>query len=150
YSDIDADSEPRLILVAPQFSDTLKRVAKYTILNANEVLTLKEYHAFLIDAKEKVVFCSDVEIGEAPEAPEIPSIDAKIDYVQSEKVRVVLKNALSELSGKGVEIKPIRGLTMSGWYEEKRFLRISTRQQWFVARVQSLDGNWSPRYQISS
>ena len=69
YPDVDADSEPRLILIAPQFSDNLKKVAKYTTLNANQASSLKEYHSFLIDGKERAVICSDVEIGEAQEAP---------------------------------------------------------------------------------
>jgi hypothetical protein len=150
YPDVDADSEPRLLLIAPQFSDNLRKVAKYTTLNANQALSLKEYHAFLIDGKERAIICSDVEIGEAPEAPEIPSMEIKIEYIQSEKIRQNLRSALGELEGKGVEVKPIRGHHMTGWYRQKRFLFLSTRQQWFVGRVQSLDGAWSSQYQIAS
>jgi hypothetical protein len=150
YKELDTAAEPRLILIAPQFSDNLKRAAKYTTLNQDDLLSLKEYHAFLVDSKEKAVICSDVDVGEAPEAPEIPTIDKKIEYIQSEKVRGALMWAMNDLKTKGTEIRPIKGRGMSGRYKGKRFLRLSTRQQWFVARAQNLEGNWSPQYQIDS
>jgi hypothetical protein len=147
---VDSDSEPRLILIAPQFSENLKRAAKYTTLNQDDVLSLKEYHAFVIDGKEKAVLCSDVDIGEAPEPPEIPSIEKKMEYIQSDKVKQTLVWAMNELKSKEIEIRPIKGRGMSGWYKGKRFLRISARQQWFVARAQNLEGIWSPQYQVDS
>jgi len=150
HHDIDASAEPRLILIAPDFPDELRRVAKYTTLNADGALSLKVYHAFAVDDKEKAVICSDVEIGEAPEEPEIPTIEDKVEYIQSDKVKQLLQNTIIELKGKGIEIRPIRGYGMSGFYKEKRFLRLYPRKQWFVGKAMNLDGEWTPNVQIQT
>lgn len=150
HSEIDTTSEPRLILIAQNFSDDLKRAAKYTTLNANELLALKQYKAFKIDEKEISVICSDVDIGETPEEREIPSVEAKVSYVQSEKVRALLQNALGSLKSRGFDIRAIGGKAMSGFYKEKRILRLYPRKQWFVGKAMNLDGEWSSSAQIQT
>jgi hypothetical protein len=147
---VEPEQEPRLILVAPGFSDTLKRVARYTTLNTNEVLSLKEYHGIQFENGDKAVICADVEIGEAPKSPEIPTVEKKIDYIQSENVRKLLLTILQELKDKNIEVRPIGGRAMSGRYRGKRFLHLSTRKQWFVGDVQDLNGTWLGQSQIST
>lgn len=147
---IESEQEPRLILVAPAFSDNLKKVAKYTTLNTIEVLSLKEYHGVQLESGDKAVICTDVEIGEAPKSPEIPTIEKKIAYIQSENVRNLLLNILEELKSRNIDVRPIGGRAMTGRYKGKRFLWLSTRQKWFVCDIQDLSGTWLGQSQIST
>ncbi len=150
FKDVNPDQEPRLILIAPRFSDALKKVAKYTTLNTDEVLSLKEYRGIQLENGDKAVICTDVEIGEAPTSPEIPTIEKKIEYIQSENIKKLFVNVLEELKSKNIEIRPTGGKGMTGRYKGKRFLWMSPRKQWFVCDVQDLSGTWAGQSRINS
>jgi len=103
---INADSAPRLMLVAPSFTDTVKRIAKYTSVE----LELVEYHAFQNEKGEQGLICNRIDFGSAPEPPEIPSLEKKRAYFTSEKARALFDLALEALVKQNVEVKPISGL----------------------------------------
>lgn len=143
---INPESTPRLMLVAPSFTDTVKRIAKYV----EAELELVEYRAFQNEKGERGLICTRIDFGSAPEPPEIPSLDKKIAHFRSEKARSLFKMAIEQLNKRGVDIKPLNGLWSSMWYRGKRFGYIAPRQQFFVVDTLRPDGNWNYRQRIST
>jgi Holliday junction resolvase-like predicted endonuclease len=111
-TEINADATPRLMLIAPAFTDTVRRIAKYIDVE----LDLIEYHAFENEKGERGLICTAIDFGQAPVPPEIPSIEKKMEYFQSEKVKDLFRSVLDGLGTKQVEIKPIHELWISFWY----------------------------------
>jgi Holliday junction resolvase-like predicted endonuclease len=143
---INADATPRLMLVAPAFTETVKRIAKYV----DAELDLIEYHAFENEKSERGLICTTIDYGQAPVPPEIPSIEKKMEYFQSEKVKELFQSVLNELTGRQVEVKPIKGLWISFWYRGKRFMSMGPKKNFFVVDVLKSDGNWSGRIRVST
>jgi len=143
---INPDATPRLMLIAPAFTDTVRRIAKYI----GAELDLVEYHAFQNEKGEQGLICAKIDFGQPPEPPDIPSIEKKMKYFQSEKVKELFKSALDELSVKQVEIKPIHSGWISCWYTGKRFMLIGAKRNFFVVQVLAPDGNWQGRIRIST
>jgi Holliday junction resolvase-like predicted endonuclease len=143
---IDPDATPRLVLIAPAFTDTVRRIAKYIDVE----LDLIEYHAFENEKGERGLICTKIDFGQAPEPPDIPSIEKKMEYFQSDKVKDLFKSVLDELAAKQVESKPIQGLWISFWYRGKRFMYMAPKRNFFVAQVLAPDGNWHRTIRIST
>jgi hypothetical protein len=143
---IDPNSPPRLMLVAPAFTDTVKRIAKYIEV----VLHLIEYHAFEDDQGEKGLICTEIDYGQPPTPPDIPSIEKKMEYFQDPKVKELFKTVLTELESKNVEVKPIHDLWISFWYRGKRFMYMEPKRNFFVADMLTPGGNWTGRKRIST
>jgi hypothetical protein len=134
------------MLVAPAFTDTVLRIAKYIDVE----LALIEYHAFENEKGERGLICNTIDFGQAPVPPEIPSIEKKMEYFQSEKARDLFKSVLSELTAKQVEVKAIHGLWISFWYKGKRFMYMTPKRNFFAVQVLAPDGNWQGRIRIST
>jgi len=145
-NDIDPNAAPRLMLIAPAFTEIIKRIAKYIDIE----LHLIEYHAFEDEKGERGIICTEIDYGQPPEPPEIPTIEKKMEYFQDGKVRDLFKTVLDELQAKQVEIKPIHGLWISFWYKGKRFMYMSPKRNFFVAEVLTPGGNWTSRKRIST
>lgn len=143
---VNPEATPRLMLIAPSFTETVRRIAKYVEVELN----LIEYHAFENEKGEKGLICTAIDYGQPPVPPEIPSIEKKIEYFQSEKVKDLFKWVLDKLAVKHVEIKPIHGLWISFWYKGKRFMYMSPKRNFFVVEVLAPDGNWSDRIRVES
>ncbi len=143
---INSDATPRLVLVAPSFTDTVKRIAKYV----DAELELVEYHAFQNEKGERGLICNRIDYGSAPEPPAIPSIEKKMAYFTSEKAKALFKTAHDQLTKRGIEIKPIHGLWSSLWYQGKRFGTMAPRRSFFVVDVLRPDGDWSNRQRVST
>lgn len=143
---INPDATPRLMLIAPTFTDIVRRIAKYIAAE----LDLIEYHAFENEKGERGLICTAIDYGRPPVPPEIPSIEKKMEYFQSAKVRDLFKSVLDELAAKQVEIKPITELWISFWYRGKRFMYMAPKRNFFVVQVLAPDGNWHGRIRIST
>ena len=143
---IDPNSPPRLMLIAPAFTVTVKRIAKYVDVE----LQLIEYHAFENENGEKGFICTEIDYGQPLTPPEIPTIEKKLEYFQDVKVKELFKSALTELESKNVEAKPIHDLWISFWYRGKRFMYMGSKRNFFVANVLTPDGNWTGRRRIST
>ncbi len=143
---VNSEAPPRLILIAPSFTETVKRIAKYVDVE----LQLFEYHAFENEKNEKGIICTEIDFGQPPEPPPIPTIEKKLEYFQDARVKDLFKAVLSQLQQRGVEVKPINGLWISFWYKGKRFMVMSPKRNFFVADVLSLGGNWEGRQRISN
>jgi Holliday junction resolvase-like predicted endonuclease len=142
--DINPDTPPRLILIAPSFTDTVKRIAKYFNID----LQLFEYHAFESDKGEKGIICTQIDFGQPPDPPEIPTIEEKLKYFQNGKVKELFETVLDELRRRGIEARPLSGLGISCWYKGKRFMWMSPKRHFFAADVLAPGGNWQGRQQI--
>jgi hypothetical protein len=82
--------------------------------------------------------------------PEIPSIEKKLEYFQSDKIKELFKSVLQELSGRQIEVKPIHSLWISFWYRGKRFMYMAPARNFFVVQVLKTDGTWSGRVRVSN
>jgi len=145
-NDIDPNADLRLILIAPAFTETTKRIAKYIGVE----LQLIEYHAFENDKGERGIICTRIDYGQPPEPPEIPTIEKKMEYFQDSEVRELFKAVLEELQAKQVEIKPIGGPWLSFGYKGKRFMYMGPKRNFFVADVLTPGDNWTGRKRISN
>ena len=134
------------MLIAPSFTETVRRIAKYV----NAELELIEFHAFQNEKSERGLICSSIDFGQAPVPPEIPSIEKKMEYFQSEKVKELFQEVLVELGTKQVEVKPIHDLWISFWYRGKRFMYAAPKRNFFVVEVLKTEGDWSSRIRIST
>lgn len=143
---INPNSAPRLMLIAPSFTDTVKRISKYVGVE----LHLIQYQAFEDEKGERGILCNEIDYGQPPMPPEIPTIEKKLEYFQDGRVRDLFKAVLEELQAKQIEIKPIHGLWVSFWYKGKRFMYMGPKRNFFVAEVLTPGGNWTSRSRISN
>lgn len=143
---IKPETPPRLVLIAPSFTDTVKRIAKYVDVE----LQLFEYHAFESEGGEKGIICTELDYGQPPPPPEIPTIKKKLEYFQDNRVRKLFEAVLNELQQCGIEARPLRDLWISFWYKGKRFMHMSPKRSFFVANVLSPGGNWTGRKRITT
>ena len=143
---VDPDTPPRLMLIAPAFTDTVKRIAKYV----DAELHLIEYHAFENEKGERGIICMEIDYGQPPTPPDIPSIEKKLEYFQDQKVRDLFKTVLAELEARQVEVKPIHDLWISFWYKGKRFMYMGPKRNFFVANTLTPGGSWAGRKRIAT
>jgi len=61
------------MLIAPSFTDTVKRISKYVDVE----LYLIQYHAFEDEKGERGILCNEIDYGQPPVPPEIPTIERK-------------------------------------------------------------------------
>ncbi|MBI5828730.1 MAG: DUF91 domain-containing protein [Chloroflexi bacterium] len=130
---INVKALPRLYLVAPSFTDTVKQVAKYIAVGID--LKLFEYQAVKNEKNELGVICKELDLGEPPTPPSITSVEEKMNYFKDGKVKNLFETIRAELREKGIEEKPISGLTITFWYNGKRFMWMAPRQKYFVANA---------------
>ena len=100
--EIDVNTDPWVILVAPSFSEDLKKVARYVSMPLN----LCEYTVLKLPNGDKYVYCKDIDYGEPYEPKQIPTIDGHLNYITDENVRSILSSALSAFRENGIEVQP--------------------------------------------
>jgi hypothetical protein len=82
-----------LILIAPTFSEDLKKVARYT----NPALSLYEYSVLELPDGERCVVCKDVDYGEPYEPREIPTVESHLNYITDQNVKQIFSEAIQSL-----------------------------------------------------
>ena len=139
---IISDKDPRLMLVAPSFSETLKRAAKYLGIE----IDLKEYIAVKIPDGKIGLIIRDVEIpGMQPSPP--PTINEKLDRIRDGNLKELARKILEELKTEGVELRPIHGDWISLFYHNKKLASIACRRTRLAIDIPTPEGKWK-RYQI--
>jgi Holliday junction resolvase-like predicted endonuclease len=146
FKEVDAEEEPRLILIAPAFSENLRRIAKYVDVN----LDLIEYRVIHLPDGKRGVLCHRLEIGGPPEPPVVPTREGNIKRIENEEVRQLCAECVKELENKGIEIRPLQGWRFSIWYKGKRFMRLRCKKKFFVCEIQKPDGLWTRRIRITT
>ena len=136
--DVDVSVDPWVILVAPSFSENLKKVARYISV---DFLSLYEYSVLQLANGNKYVFCKDVDYGEPYEPKEIPTVEGHLNYIINEKIRSICSNVLSTLKDYDIEAQPKRG-KINLLLGSKIIGKIRCRRQFFKV-ASSLTGQWS-------
>ena len=104
FPKIEPENPPRLILIAPSFTNTVKRIAKYVQVE----LQLLEYQA-IQDAKgEKGLVCREVEFGQPPDPPPDRTIEGKLERFDDDAVKQVFTDVLNDLAARTIEVRPLR------------------------------------------
>lgn len=149
-ANIDSTKDPRLILIAPSFSDILKKVAKYTTLFDSGALELKEYHILKIN-DERALFLKSDDIGELPKPIEVPTIEDKKSYIKSNTTKQIFEEILMQLENLKIEIRPIHGHWMALWHNGKRFGYLATRRNWLLCSIeQQPSKDWTDDLKINT
>jgi len=145
---VDIKQEPRLILIAPAFSENLKRIAKYVAYSIP--LELLEYHVIELPSKEMGIICPWVEIGTIPEPAILPTKEGHLEYIENERVRKLCTDCLARLEDMGVEIRPKKHFWFSMFYAERQFMTLGCKRKFFVCYILKKDlSSWTERIRIS-
>jgi Holliday junction resolvase-like predicted endonuclease len=145
FEKVDVRQEPRLILIAPAFSENLQKVAKYVKVS----IDLYEYIAIQLPNGEKTILCRWVETKKIPPLTEIPTKEGNLNYIEDEKVRQLCAECLKGFEDRGIEVRPIEDFWFSIWYKGKRFMYLGCKKRFFVCQIQRPDGSWTERIRIS-
>lgn len=89
---IDPHKELRLILVAPDFSESLKRLSKYLTIEVE----LFRYQAVELPDGQRDIVCNQVFYEERPELPRISTIDQSVDRIKENNVRCLYSKSLAQ------------------------------------------------------
>ena len=142
---IDANQEPRLILIAPTFSDSLKRIAKYVTVS----IDLMEYHVIQLPDGRRFAICTSIEIGSPPEPTIVPTRNGHLNRIESERIRQLCLDCIGQLEKMSIEIRPKENFWFSIWYRGKRFMYLGCKKNYFVCSVQRPDGSWTERIRVT-
>jgi hypothetical protein len=140
--DIDTNADDWLILLAPSFSEGLKKVARYT----NPTLSLFEYSVLELPDGERHVICKDVDYGEPYEPREIPTIEGHLNYITNKNVKIACSEAIDSLKNINIEVQPKRGM-LSLLLDSDIVGRIRCRRNFFKIRT-AFKGKWTDYYNI--
>jgi len=143
---IDPQKEPRLILVAPNFSTPLKRLAKYLAIEAE----LFRYQGVQLPSGEKSLVISQDFYDERPDTPKIASIPQSAQRMKDSSVKKIYTDCLEDLKTRHIDLQPRASNTVSGFFGGRRILRIYVKNRFFVVRLQHADGSMTGRIRISS
>lgn len=138
--DINDKALPRLVLIAPSFTDTVRQIAKYVAVGVD--LKLYEYQAVENEKSEKGLICREVDFGEPPEPPNIMTIPEKAKRFEDPKVRRLWEQVILELPKQDIKVKSVSGYNVTLWYKGKRFVWMRPRRRWFSLDVLSPAGGW--------
>lgn len=141
---IDPQRDPRLALVAPDFSDTLKRLAKYLAIETE----LYRYQAIELSSGEKTVVLSQVYYQDRPEVPRIASVSQSVERIRETGAKDLYSKCLDQLGELGLELQARANDAISGFYKGKRILRIYAKKNFFAVRLQSADSTLTGRIRI--
>lgn len=130
------EDEPRLMLIAPSFSRTLIRVAKYIDVD----LDLKEYQAFELPSGDIDIVFRSIEIEERKEPKIYPTLEEKLDFIEREDMRSLARVFLEELKKLGCELKMVHDEWISLRYAGKRIAAMGCKKKFFVIETQTEEG----------
>jgi Holliday junction resolvase-like predicted endonuclease len=138
--DIDAEEAPRLILVAPTFSLSLKTCCKY--INAD--VDLFEYVYLKAKTGEKGIFCKRVDLGPPATPPSRPlKEEDHINYITNPAMKQVCKEAIGQIKGIGedIEVRPTRSV-LSFKHANRVIAYIDTKREFFYIYFPRRGRNW--------
>jgi len=139
YPDIEIDEkeDPRVILIAPTFSETLKKNVKYLSIT----LDLIEYEAIEVN-KEKGLICRNIEIEAPKELPIVRNVDDHLNYITDEGLRDLCKKIIEKIKGIGENIEVYGRQFYIGFsYRGRLFARIETKRNFFYTMA-SVAPDW--------
>lgn len=138
------DQDPRLILIAPSFSQTLRRICKYI----DAELDLKEYRAYKLPSGEVEVVINTVELEERTRPRIYPTLEQKLEEIQDERIRELARKFLGELESVGFEKRMVHDEWLSLWYGGRRVASFGCKRKFFVIETDTEEG-WK-RFRVQS
>lgn len=139
-----SEQDSRLILIAPSFSYTLRRICKYLDVE----LELKEYSAYKLPSGEVEIVLRTVEIEELGRLRIYPGLEQKLGMIQDEGMRNLAKKFLEELEKRGFEKRMVHDEWISLWYGGKRVATLGCKRKFFVVETETEEG-WK-RFRVQS
>lgn len=136
---VDANKIPRLILIAPKFSEDLTKVVKYF----EPQIDLIEWDYLKTPSGESGLYFRSMEIEEPERIVEPPTIQDHINYIINEDVRVLLKNTIERIRsmGDGIEVTPTK-YRLGLKYRGRNFTLLRRRRNFFRVETKSESGEW--------
>ena len=125
---ISVDDVPRLLLVAPSFSETLLKSAKFVDPKPD----LFEYRYLRTARGEKGLHCRVVQIEPTKELPAVTSVDDHLSYIRNVSMRKYCKEIIDRIRkiGPDIEVKAIKW-AIAFKYEGRAIAYISKRRDFF-------------------
>lgn len=136
---IDQEAMPKIILVAPEFTDSVVTVAKYFGTFAD--VTLLKYSVVGYEEKKHVV-CTEVRIPDVHETLEMPrSVEDEIEYIKVEDVKQACEKTIDTIKklGKNIELKATKSRVVFK-YLGRNFAHVSSRREFFYIDWKEEDG----------
>ena len=115
---------PRLILVAPSFTETVRQIAKYVAIDLN----MFEYQAVENEKGEKGLICREVDFGEALVPPTIIPVGEKGKRIKDPKVKSLWNRIIATLPKHQIEVRSVSGYGVTIWYKGRRFMWMCPRE----------------------
>jgi len=78
------------------------------------------------------------------------AIEEKIEKIESEEIKDLLRESLDQLKQRNCIIKPLKGRWMSVYIKGKRFMYIAVRKKWFICQIKKIDGEWTDTLRLKS
>jgi hypothetical protein len=139
---IDPTQQPRLLLIAPTFSEALVHRCKWLIPK----ISLFTYTCLKFeDEMEPVPVFSAHEVTKRPQIIEIPTIDKLLDYITDTGVRTQFSVLHEEIktwkTGNIISTDAIKD-AISAKVNGRVFAYLSPRRRFFVVDTYDGEGNW--------
>ncbi|MCL6430302.1 MAG: endonuclease NucS [Anaerolineae bacterium] len=144
--DIDPQKDPRLALVAPDFSDSLKRLAKYLAVETE----LYRYQAIELPSGERTIVVTQTYYPDRAEVPRITTVPQSAERIQDADAKKLYLECLDQLTGLGLELQARANDTVSAFYKGRRVLRIYPKRSFFGVRLQHADSSMTDRIRIKA
>jgi len=134
---VDTSEGPRIILIAPSFSGTLKKCAKYIDLR----LDLVEYDSLETDHKQGLI-SHFIDIETPKEMPTRKTVEEHLNYITAEKIKDLCRKIIKKIKDIGENIEVYGRKFYIGFkYKERLFARIKTKRTFFYTMV-TLGSEW--------
>lgn len=146
---IDPTKPIKLILVAPNFSQTLTNCCSW--IDAN--ISLYTYKCIKFEGSDEVIpIFSKIFIPTPPRRlEEMDSFEDQLGYLTNQKLREILASLLADLPNWGndlIVIEPIKyAISIKG--EGKIFMTLTLRRENFLVETHSAEGKWTS-YPVTS
>lgn len=144
---IDASKSPRLILIAPSFSEDLKRAVKYF----EPQIDLFEYIYLKSPSGEKGIYCKVIEIDEPERIVEPLSAQDHINYITDDTIRTLFKQTIEKIEGIGreIEVTPTK-YRLAFKFRGRNFAILRRRRNFFRVETKEESGDWERSSDIKS
>lgn len=140
---------PRIVVFIDQKTSEVEEACQ--VLKYQTAIPIVEFKTFVREDAENVhahLFEPLYVLKEITEKGIKEEIDAKIERIESEEIKILLKESLDQLKQRNCIVKPLKGRWMSVWVKGKRFMYIAARNKWFLCQIKKADGEWTDSLRI--
>ena len=137
--EVDAGKSPRLILVAPRFSEDLMKAVKYF----EPQIDLVEWEYLRSPSGEKGLYCRPIEVEEPERIVEPLTTEDHITYIIDDDTRELFKNTIGRIKdiGKDVDVTPTK-FRLAFKYRGRNFAILRRRRNLFRVETKGESGEW--------